>query len=355
MRHVLCLLVLGLAISSASAGTLSPEDQAYYRGLTGGWLFGWAAQVNQVAGGWEYYIDFYTNGVNEGWGYWIGGFDPSGVQNFEDPTDIYVRDAWSYRDWGPNAIVTMPESVHVYEDYGTDGWSRYLTATHDGTAYGGPPDGVVHTDRMWMYNWGGGAGGMNPGLLMTWRFVFDQQYFDGDLWVATSWTDPLPIFNLPIDAGTPGDFDGENGVNADDIDILCENMGSLDPTYDLDDGSGDGIPDGVVDEDDMIYHVEKLVELQDGSGRLGTKRGDFNLDGFVDGTDLALMKTAFGQPGQNYADGNANCDAFVDGTDLAILKTNFGFIATTGGGVPEPMTIGLLSLGGLALIRQRRK
>ncbi|KKN43935.1 hypothetical protein LCGC14_0698070, partial [marine sediment metagenome] len=125
-----------------------------------------------------------------------------------------------------------------------------------------------------------------------------------------------------------------------------DNLG--DPAFDLDD-------DGDADEDDMIFLITNLVELQDGSGRVGTKRGDFNLDGFVDGTDLALMKTAFGQPGQNYADGNANCDAFVDGTDLAILKTNFGFIATTGGGVPEPMTIGLLSLGGLALIRQRRK
>ncbi|KKN81786.1 hypothetical protein LCGC14_0315510, partial [marine sediment metagenome] len=53
--------------------------------------------------------------------------------------------------------------------------------------------------------------------------------------------------------------------------------------------------------------------------------------------------------------GNANCDALVDGTDLAILKTNFGFIAPPGGAVPEPVTIGLLSLGGLTLLRRRRR
>ncbi|HDZ22465.1 hypothetical protein LCGC14_0269610 [marine sediment metagenome] len=144
----------------------------------------------------------------------------------------------------------------------------------------------------------------------------------------------------------PGDFDGDGDVDADDVTELCANLG--DPAYDLD-GDGDA------DEDDMIVLIETLVELTDGV-RVGTERGDFNLDGLIDGTDLALMKTAFGQPGQTYADGNANCDAFVDGTDLAILKTNFGYIAPPSpGGVPEPMTIGLLGVGGLGLLRRRSK
>ncbi|HDZ21645.1 hypothetical protein LCGC14_0315850 [marine sediment metagenome] len=152
-------------------------------------------------------------------------------------------------------------------------------------------------------------------------------------------------FRIVSLGGAPGDFDGDGDVDADDIDLLCDNLG--DAAYDVD-GDGDA------DEDDMIYLIETLVELTDGV-RVGTKRGDFNLDGLVNGTDLALMKVAFGQPGQDYADGNANCDAFVNGTDLAILKTNFGFIAPPSpGGVPEPVTIGLLSLGGLAMLRRRR-
>ncbi|HDZ22468.1 MAG TPA: hypothetical protein ENH80_12145, partial [Phycisphaerae bacterium] len=147
----------------------------------------------------------------------------------------------------------------------------------------------------------------------------------GNAWVAPSGSTPYAYihtnhdqqndrrtgFRLAApgaDVGIPGDFDGDGDVDADDVTELCANLG--DPAYDLD-GDGDA------DEDDMIVLIETLVELTDGV-RVGTRRGDFNLDGFVDGTDLALMKTAFGQPLMDYADGNANCDAFVDGTDLAI-------------------------------------
>ena len=180
----------------------------------------------------------------------------------------------------------------------------------------------------------------NPVLLSSWSINYE----------AITLRVALP--GIPL----PGDFDGDGDVDADDIGLLCDNMGGDPDPYDVDE-------DGDVDEDDLVFLIETLVELQDGSGRIGTKQGDFNLDGFVNGTDLALMKTAFGHPDQNYADGNANCDAFVNGTDLAILKTNFGFIApptggsaglATGGGVPEPMTIGLLSLGALAMLRRKR-
>ena len=344
MKRLLCALILGLAVSGASAGTLSPEDQTYYRGLSeDGALFGWAQEVNLIAEGWEYYIDFYTSGgQNEGWGYWIGGFDPAGVQNYADAT--YVRDIWSYENFGRGTDFVMPASVHVVEDYGTDGWSAYRTATPDGN--GQPPGGWP--DRMWIYNWSGATSGMAPGLLMTWRIVLDTPVYDGDMWVSTSWwAEGLPVFNLPPEVNMPGDFDGDDDVDADDIDILCANMGGDPASYDMD-GDND------VDEDDMVYHVENLVELQDGSGRVGTMRGDFNLDGVVNATDLAIMKPNFGLSGQLYSDGNANCDTVINGTDLAILSGNLGFSAPTGA-VPEPITLGLLSIGGVALLRRRKK
>ncbi|HDZ22497.1 hypothetical protein LCGC14_0467750 [marine sediment metagenome] len=149
--------------------------------------------------------------------------------------------------------------------------------------------------------------------------------------------------------GVEGDYDGDGDVDAADIKILCENMAGDPALYDAD-GDGD------VDEADMIYHIENLVEWDNGvDNGVGTKRGDFNLDGLVNGTDLALMKTAFGQPLMDYADGNANCDAFVNGTDLAILKTNFGFIALPSPAVPEPATLSVLALGAAGIASRRRR
>ena len=348
MKRLLCLLLIACLAAPAAADALTPAEVAFYLGETNDWIFGWCQQVNPVAGGYEYWIDIYTNGVNEGWGYWMGGFDVAGVQNIADAP--YVRDIWSAENFGRGTDIEMPTDVHVIEDYGTDGWSAYRTATADTTVAGGPPTappvGDVWTDRMWMLNWSGATGGMNPGLLMTWRLVFDQQYYDGDLWVTTSWLGPATVFNLP-DGGIPGDFDGDDDIDADDVDILCANMGGDPATYDLD-GDGD------VDEDDMIFLVEDLIEYDtNGDGTPdgnGTYRGDFNLDGVVNATDLQIMKGSFGSSGVGYASGNANCDTVVNATDLQILKDAFGSSASA---VPEPLTVGLLALGGAALLKRR--
>ncbi|MHC4985120.1 MAG: dockerin type I domain-containing protein [Planctomycetota bacterium] len=126
--------------------------------------------------------------------------------------------------------------------------------------------------------------------------------------------------------------------------MLCDNLGDAD--YDLD-GDGDA------DEDDLTVLVETLVELQDGSGRVGTKRGDFNLDGLVNATDLAVMQSHFGTWPRGWAHGNANCDDIVNATDLAIVEANFGYVAPAGAVVPEPVTMSLLAAGGVALLKRR--
>ncbi|MHC4562102.1 MAG: PEP-CTERM sorting domain-containing protein [Planctomycetota bacterium] len=142
-----------------------------------------------------------------------------------------------------------------------------------------------------------------------------------------------------------GDFDGDRDVDIDDIDALRANVG--DAAYDLD-------ADGDADEDDIVALIENFVERTDGG--IGTYRGDFNLDGFVDGTDLAIFKAGFGQTGLGYASGNANSDDFINGTDLAIFKANFGLSVAPESGppAPEPATLGLLAIGASFLLRRKR-
>jgi hypothetical protein len=52
--------------------------------------------------------------------------------------------------------------------------------------------------------------------------------------------------------------------------------------------------------------------------------GDTNLDGAIDGIDLATVLTRWAQPGAKFPDADCNHDGVIDGADLAIVLGSWG-------------------------------
>ena len=82
--------------------------------------------------------------------------------------------------------------------------------------------------------------------------------------------------------------------------------------------------------------------------------GDANRDGFVSADDYAAVQAYFGDTGDVGILGDANLDGVVSADDYASVQANFGSTAAFGATIPEPTTMGLLAMGGLALLKRKR-
>jgi hypothetical protein len=82
--------------------------------------------------------------------------------------------------------------------------------------------------------------------------------------------------------------------------------------------------------------------------------GDLNVDGLVNGTDLALFKSGFGGAG-HWGIGDLNNDDLVDATDLAIFKETFGTYAPGNNTIPEPATLALIAVASAPLLAKRSR
>ncbi len=153
----------------------------------------------------------------------------------------------------------------------------------------------------------------------------------------------VTVLPAPLSAG---DFDGDGGVNAGDVDFIFSQIaaGTHFPDLDLD-------GDGAVGREDVVELVNNLLD---------TKFGDVTLDGKVNDDDLSVLSENWlSAAGMGWADGDVTGDGVVNGADLSLLAQNWQFDNSAGGSptgsspLPEPATMLLLAAGGLALLSRR--
>ena len=315
----------------------------------------WTDQGGLMIFGWEWWF----TGVNSssGWAEWSqvdvagGGFHPS-----EDYADI--------QHYSLNRATTMTTiDTYLRSGYGTT-IGIYGPGGHAITVWGLTHDADNPSEYNGLYITDSDDYKYHPKAPDRLRY-YEVEY-SGDKWYLQSFYGSndwyigavAALAPVPTPPSAPGDLDGDNDVDAEDIDLLAaairgEMLSRVARVHDLN-------ADGQVNASDMDMLIGDI---------LGTQYGDFNLNGKTDTGDLAIWATTF-LPNEldnesGWSNGDANGDGLVDSGDCGIWTTTFlaSILTDIGGGnsdtpqydsTPEPGTIALLCTGGVLILSRRK-
>jgi len=278
---------------------------------------------------------------------------------YGDPADL-SNAKWAAM-WSPvtNKIyvaITGDDTTHTFipevdQWNSSDGVEVYIDpGNRDNDGYPGPPFG--HTgDWVDAQQWAGAPDGTADGEWVTLGY---QDYpLPSDLGFEASVSGDTITYELTL---TPYDhYEYTDPDSSTILTLAADDVIGLDVVMNTRHGSDAG-DFGMLCENLDVNKFSTASHFLDHTLEGGPQApGDANGDGKVTIADFLALQNNFNQAG-GWAEGDFNDDGQVTIADFLILQNNWGY-GTAGAGsvptIPEPTTIGLLLLGGLAILRRR--
>jgi hypothetical protein len=369
--------------------------------LPNGWdgTTGWA-RIEGNGGDWLEFVVTQDNLDLRGWTlYWENDDDQNGTigSNADERGHISFSQSAAWSNLRAGTIVTISEDASVSEirdDY------------HNGSGF--PMTGVDDTGFNYdlttdlSFDPVGNGTPTAPGANADWHIHFhlDESFTDNG--IATDYFEAFSDIKVDNDGWQAVFFNASNTTIAADANsaklrseldlstgIVGELIGENTPTWGDNTGGGgvnneellaflgDPTTDGTSlsadyeDVDFSTFGTENLYNLLtedtlDGVQDFSDIRawlddilpGDANLDGTVDFLDFSALSASFGETGTGWAEGNFNGDGETNFQDFSILSSNFGnssLALADFAAVPEPGSLALMGVAGLALFQRRRR
>jgi hypothetical protein len=298
-------------------------------------------------------IKFWTDGTN---GPWLGGYQPPHSHEPDGNWQWVTGEPWTYTNWAPgepNNYTGNDDSLHFDAGFMEPPGPTWNDAPGTINALNGY---VVEYDLL--------PGPLEIGIDI--KPSSDPNSINlcskGVVPVAILGSDTFDVEELdqgtlmfagasPKEKGKSGKVGSFEDVNDDQFLDLILHFPT--PELDIEGDAEEALLTGFLNDGTEINGNDtvRIVKSAD--------MGDCNLDGAVDVGDLGIVAYHYGHGHRSWTEGDFNGDAHVDVADLGILAdSRRGDIAAAGVAldvVPEPATLGLFALGGILLLRGRRK